>query len=56
MRELLGGKGTKSRMAEVPKSTPRANFTFFFIQKVTGVHHIVVYGLSGSTVLFDIIS
>jgi hypothetical protein len=29
MKELLRGKGTKSHMAEVPKRTPRANFTFF---------------------------
>jgi hypothetical protein len=30
MKELLRGKGTKSHMAEVPKRTPRANFTFTF--------------------------
>jgi hypothetical protein len=30
MKELLRGKGTKSHMAEVPKRTPLATFTFTF--------------------------
>jgi hypothetical protein len=29
MKELLRGKGTKSHMADVPKRTPLANFTFY---------------------------
>jgi hypothetical protein len=39
MKELLRGKGTKSHMAEVPKRTPLAKFTYTFFYEVFEITH-----------------